>query len=223
MPKGKIEIEEVIEKMEQFSEMNSEDNKNILQQILNKIDEQSGEITKLNKKITDLETALKEGKFGGSVGSIPSTSTNPSSQNPSQQTSGGGDSTTSSGSTEAQKKEKAGLTIEDAKKIYSNGWNKPNLTEYESDGQKATSIEPLNHKRSEIEKALKLLNKIKNETNLSNLPGNNDIETYDQSKVPNNINHDGIKRERDNKLKSLFKDAFEKGGASGLSEDDIDK
>jgi hypothetical protein len=71
-----------------------------------------------------------------------------------------------------------------------------------------------------------LLGKIKNETDLSKLPKDGEIGTgvYDEGKVPSSINHAEIRKERDNKLKSLFKIAFEGGNTShGLSDDEIDK
>jgi len=71
-----------------------------------------------------------------------------------------------------------------------------------------------------------LLSRIKNETDLSKLPSDSEIGsgTYDESKVPSGINYAEIRKERDNKLKFLFKIAFEGGNAShGLSDDEIDK
>jgi len=103
MPKVNVNADELIEKLEQFSEENSD--KTTLQQILTKLNEQSGEIAKLNKKITDLETGLKEGKYnvgtGGSSTVVPPTPSIP----PQNQTSGG--DSTSSKPNEAQQKEKA--------------------------------------------------------------------------------------------------------------------
>jgi len=117
------------------------------------------------------------------------------------------------------------LSVEDAKKVYANGW-RIITNEHSSEGQTTKNIDQKIHQKGEIDKAHKLLSRIKNETDLSKLPSDGEIGTgtYDEGKVPSSINYVETRKERDNKLKSLFKVAFEGGNTShGLSDDEIDK
>nr|CAG8439284.1 2923_t:CDS:2 [Entrophospora candida] len=160
MPKGIVDLEEIIEKIQKFSEVNSEENNKILQQILSKVNDQGEEVKKLTKEVAELKKKLEAGN------------------------------------------------INDAEVVYVNGW-RTLVTEYSSDGQTTNNIDQKVHQKSEVDKAHKLLAKIKSETDLSKLPSDNEIKSYDESKVPSSINYGVLIGERDNKTKSLFKSVFE--------------
>ncbi|CAI2187948.1 8173_t:CDS:2 [Funneliformis geosporum] len=117
--------------------------------------------------------------------------------------------------------EQKDLSVEEAKKVYANGWRSI-TNKHSSEGQTTENIDQKIHQKGEIEKAHNLLKRIKNETDLSKLPKDGEIGTgaYDEGKVPSGINYAEIRKERDNKLKSLFKIAFE-GGNTSLANIDV--
>ncbi|CAG8437966.1 8414_t:CDS:10 [Ambispora leptoticha] len=73
---------------------------------------------------------------------------------------------------------------EDAETIYNNGWRNI-ATGYTSNGQTTNNIDQKTHLKNEVDKAHNLLNRIKNETDLTKLPSDSDVTTtYNENKVP---------------------------------------
>jgi hypothetical protein len=84
-------------------------------------------------------------------------------------------------------------------------------------------LELVKHSWDELEKALDLLKTIKKENDINKLPTDKAIDDKNikDSKVPDKYKKAGLIDERNDRKFELFKIEFEKGGASGLDDDQI--
>lgn len=94
---------------------------------------------------------------------------------------------------------------------------------YTSNGQTTDNVELLKHQKDELDKVHKLIDEISKETDLTKLVKEENISTaYAESKVPIARSYVKVKELRGNKVKELFKKAFEQPTSSGLSDEQIE-
>ncbi|MCE8159193.1 MAG: DEAD/DEAH box helicase family protein [Candidatus Moeniiplasma glomeromycotorum] len=127
---------------------------------------------------------------------------------------------------------RSGLKAAEAKGVWDNGWQDltTNITNlgskqmtYTSNGQTTDNVELLKHQKDELDKVHKLIDEISKETDLTKLVKEENISTaYAESKVPIARSYVKVKELRGNKVKELFKKAFEQPTSSGLSDEQIE-